>query len=447
MGGQQTTTTTHPDFREQRTTRDVVFEFEAPPNPTVGFQEKTYRSLGSAHPNLFQAQSGDNFGDGLSDLDMPSFPGFGGPGFGNMNAKMQQIQQQQQMQQTSSSSFSAKLASIQLSGAPISLKPQPVWIETHTSFVSAADPQVLFEAIQDSLSRGPVGVDVTVKQESGKMRGLVTQGARWARFQIRLYSDPQAQKTVVVEFQRREGEAAILNMLYQHVMQFLGPDFVTRRYDNTAMAAPPPVVLELPSELLEEPDQVLVSLENLLALCDSPYVDQQREAVSGLVALSAEHGAALAQAATTTHTVLMVVLIRLLASHNLIDIVRGSAVCLSNLLQAYSDLASGGGGGSSGASKGGTGKRAAGRVNKLSLENCQALLASMLENLRSPALLESLDTKRHISKSLQSLAKAHPQMLAADRGCVTTLNKFKSSKDAVLRAHVLDTLQLIQSNA
>jgi len=206
--------------------------------------------------------------------------------------------------------------------------------------------------------------------------------------------------------------------------------------DSAPITAPPPVVpMDIPAELEKSPVNILSTLDNLMALCESPLIDHQKEAVSGLVTLSAEHAQLLAEAACTTRPLLLI-LIKLLASHNLIDIVRGSAVCLSNLLQAYSDMCK----------PGGRKRSSPSSASKLSMDNCQALLASMLENLRSPALLESLDTKRHISKSLQSLAMAHPHLLASDRGCVTTLNKFKSSKDAVLRAHVLDTLQLIQSS-
>jgi len=227
----------------------------------------------------------------------------------------------------------------------------------------------------------------------------------------------------------------LLSGMFQNVMLALGPEFVSRRWDCGAIAAPPPALpMDIPSELEKSPVDILSTLDNLLALTESPLIDHQKEAVSGLITLSAEHGQVLAEAACTTHP-LFLILIKLLASHNLIDIVRGSAICLSNLLQAYSDMCKPGR------------KRSAPTTGKLSMDNGQVLLASMLENLRSPALLESLDTKRHISKSLQFLAKAHPHLLASDRGCVTTLNKFKSSKDAVLRAHVLDTLQLIHASA
>jgi len=273
-------------------------------------------------------------------------------------------------------------------------------------------------------------VDVVVNSEKGKMRGVVTQEGRFARFQIRLYAFA---KGVVVEFQRREGDAMLLSSMFQNVMVALGP-MVSRRWDSGVIAAPPPYLpMEIPPELEKSPVDVLSTLDNLLSLSESPLVDHQKEAVSGLVTLSAEHGALLAEAACSARPLLLV-LIKLLASHNLIDIVRGSAVCLSNLLLAYSEMCK-------------PGRKRSATTNKLSMAICQVLLASMLENLSSPALLESLDTKRHISKSLQSLARAHPHLLASDRGCVTTLNKFKSSKDAVVRGNVLNTLQLIQASA
>jgi len=314
----------------------------------------------------------------------------------------------------------------------LALKPLPVWIENHTSFVSnpQVDTQTLLLAIQEALNRGPACVDVVVKSEKGKMRGVVTQEGRFARFQIRLYAYA---KGVVVEFQRREGDAMLLSSMFQNVMVALGP-MVSRRWDGGIIAAPPPSLpMDIPPELEQSPVDVLSTLDNLLSLSESPLVDHQKEAVSGLVTLSAEHAVLLAEVACSTRPLLLI-LIKLLASHNLMDIVRGSAVCLSNLLQAYSEMCK-------------PGRKRAATTNKLSMANCQVLLASMLENLSSPALLESLDTKRHISKSLQSLAKAHPHLLASDRGCVTTLNKFKSSKDAVVRGHVLNTLQLIQASA
>lgn len=413
-------TPSHPDFTNRMNTRDFDF---TPPEPTsVGFEEIRYRSLmaESAPQSHFQMQRNGDTED-LDGLEMPSFQ------FGN---KMQQHQTQQQHDV----SLSAKLFSIQMAPA-ISLKPLPVWIENHTSFLSTpqADPQLLLQSIQEALNRGPACVDVVVSADKGKLRGIISQQSRFARFQIRLYSYA---KGVVVEFQRREGEAMLFSGMFLAVMLALGPDLVARRWDSAAIVAPPPSLpMELPAEFLEKSSaNVLSTLDNLMALSESPLVDHQKEAVSGLVTLSADHAFVLAEAACTARPLLLI-LIKLLASHNLIDIVRGSAVCLSNLLQAYADMCKPGR------------KRSAPSNNKLSMENCKALLASMLENLCSPALLESLDTKRHISKSLQFLAKAHPQLLASDRGCVTTLNKFKSSKDAVLRGHVLDTLQLIQSNA
>jgi hypothetical protein len=412
-------TSPHPDFTNRGNTRDFDF---TPPQPTsVGFQEITYRSLlaESAPKNHFQMQLSGEAGEDLTGLDMPSFP------FAN------KVQQQHQQQQDVA--LSAKLFSIQMAPA-LSLKPLPVWIENHTSFISTpqADPQILLQALQEALNRGPACVDVVVNAEKGKLKGIVSQQGRYARFQIRLYAYA---KGVVVEFQRREGDAMLLSGMFQNVMVALGPELVARRWDSAAIAAPPPTFpMDLPPELEKSPVNILSTLDNLMALSESPLIDHQKEAVSGLVTLSAEHGHLLAEAACTTRPLLLI-LIKLLASHNLIDVVRGSAVCLSNLLQAYSDMCKPGR------------KRAAPSAAKFSMDNCQALLASMLENLRSPAVLESLDTKRHISKSLQSLAKAHPHLLASDRGCVITLNKFKSSKDAVLRAHVLDTLQLIQSSA
>lgn len=406
-------TPSHPDFVNRGNTRDFDF---TPPQPTsMGFEEVRYRSLmAESAQNHFQMQHSGEVGEDLSGLEMPSFP------FGN---KVQSNQQHDV-------SLSAKLYSIQM--APVmSLKPLPVWIENHTSFISTpqADPQTLLQAVQEALNRGPICVDVVVKADKGKLRGIVCQQDRYVRFQIRLYSYA---KGIVVEFQRREGDAMLLNGMFQNVMLALGPELVARRWDSGTIAAPPPAFpMELPPELEKSPVNILSSLDNLMALSESPLIDHQREAVSGLVTLSLEHAQLMAEAACTTRPLLLI-LIKLLASHNLIDIVRGSAVCLSNLLQAYSEMCK-------------PGRKRSSR--QLSSDNCQALLASMLENLSSPALLESLDTKRHISKSLQSLAKAHPQLLAADRVCVTTLNKFKSSKDVVLRGHVLDTLQLIQSSA
>jgi len=367
-------------------------------------------------------QRSGEIGDDLSDdLKMPSFP------FGN------KVQQQQQQQHDVS--LSAKLFSIQMTPVTTALKPLPVWIENHTSFISTpqADPQTLLQALQEALNRGPSCVDVVINADKGKLRGIVSQQGRYARFQIRLYSYV---KGIVVEFQRREGDAMLLSGMFQSVLVALGPNLVARRWDSAVIAAPPPAFpMDLPLELEKSPVNILTTLDNLMALSESPLIDHQKEAVSGLVSLSAEHATLLAEAACTSRPLLLI-LIKLLASHNLIDIVRGSAVCLSNLLQAYSEMC-----------KPGRKHSGPSTTNKLSMDDCRALLASMLENLCSPALLESLDTKRHISKSLQSLAKAHPQLLASDRGCVSTLNKFKSSKDAVLRAHVLDTLQLIQSNA
>lgn len=399
-----------PDFANRGNTRD--FEFTAP-QPTLGFEEVRYRSLmaESASQNHFQLQSSNDIGDDdLAGLQMPSF---------SFAAK---IQDQHDV------SLSAKMFSISMAPA-ISLKPLPLWIENHTSFVSMpqVDPQVLLQAIQEALNRGPTCVDVVVKPEKGKMRGVITEMGRYSRFQIRLYAHATG---TVVEFQRREGDALILSNLFQNVMIALGPELVSRRWDSAPIALPSVCPMDLPPEFEASPTpNVLSTLDNLMALCESPLVDHQREAVSGLIALSVEHGPVLAEAACTTRPLLLV-LIRLLASHNLIDIVRGSAVCLSNLLQAYSDMCK--------ANR----KRSA---TRLSMDNCQVLLASMLDNLSSPALLENLDTKRHISKSLQALAAAHPRVLASDRACVSTLNKFKSSKDAVLRAHVMDTLQLISA--
>lgn len=400
----------HPDFATRAISRE--FEFTAP-QPTMGFEEVRYRSLmaESAPQTHFQSQGINAIvDDDLTGLQMPSF---------SFASKLQE---------GSDISLSAKLSSISMAPA-ISLKPLPLWIENHTSFLSTpqADPQVLLQAIQEALNRGPTCVDVTVKPEKGKMRGVITDVGRYSRFQIRLYAHATG---TVVEFQRREGDALILSNLFQNVMIALGPNLVSRRWDSAPITVPCMCPMDLPPEFEASPTpNVLSTLDNLMALSESPLVDHQREAVSGLVALSVEHGAVLAEAACTGRPLLLI-LIRLLASHNLIDIVRGSAVCLSNLLQAYSEVC-----------KQNNRKRSA--ANRLSMDNCQALLASMLENLSSPALLENLDTKRYISKSLQALATAHPRLLATDRACVTTLNKFKSSKDAVLRAHVLDTLQLI----
>lgn len=413
-------TPSHPDFTNRVNTRDFDF---TPPQPTsVGFEEVRYRSLmaESVPQNHFQTQHRSEMSEDLGELEMPSFP------FGN---KMQ-LQQHQQHDV----SLSAKLFSIQMAPA-ISLKPLPVWIENHTSFISTpqTDPQTLLQAVQEALNRGPACVDVVVKADKGKLRGIVSQQSRYARFQIRLYSYA---KGIVVEFQRREGDALLLSGMFQNVMLALGPGLVARRWDSGSIAPPPPSFpMDLPPELEKSPVNILSTLDNLMALSESPLIDHQKEAVSGLVTLSSEHAQLMAEAACTARPLLLI-LIKLLASHNLIDIVRGSAVCLSNLLQAYSDMY-----------KSGRSRSTSSSFRQLSMDNCQALLASMLENLSSPALLESLDTKRHISKSLQSLAKAHPQLLASDRGCMTTLNKFKSSKDVVLRAHVLDTLQLIQSSA
>lgn len=406
-------TPSHPDFANRVNTRDFDF---TPPQPTsVGFEEVRYRSLmaESVPQSHFQMQHSGEAGEG--GLEMPSFP------LGN---KVQQHQQHDV-------SLSAKLFSIQMAPA-ISLKPLPVWIENHTSFISTpqADSQTLLQAVQEALNRGPACVDVVVKAAKGKLRGIVSQQGRYARFQIRLYSYA---KGIVVEFQRREGDAMLLSGMFQNVMLALGPELVARRWDSGSITAPPLAFpMDLPPELEKSPVNILSTLDNLMALSESPLIDHQKEAVSGLVTLSLEHAQLMAEAACTTRPLLLI-LIKLLASHNLIDVVRGSAVCLSNLLQAYSDMYKSG--------------RKRSMSRQLSMENCQALLASMLENLSSPALLESLDTKRHISKSLQSLAQAHPHLLASDRGCVMTLNKFKSSKDVVLRAHVLDTLQLIQSSA
>jgi len=268
----------------------------------------------------------------------------------------------------------------------------------------------LFQRVLDSLQSECV--DIAPVQEKGKIRGIVFGDSHFARFQIRLF---QAEKQTVVEFQRREGEAMLLISLYRRDVASLGPDVVCRQW---AESAPPQAPLpELPEPAQPQPQLVLSSLDSLLTLASSTFEDQRKEAVTGLVALTTQHAPILLDAAS--YTSLIVVLLKLLTSNNLLEIVRGSALCLSALLQASSAELT---------------KR------PIPTEVGQSLTSGVVELLEAPALLECLDTKRHAAKSIQSIAKANPALLSKHR---RTLNKYANSKDTTLRANVQKTLQLI----
>jgi len=305
--------------------------------------------------------------------------------------------------------LSSKLLSFQFQ-APMQLKPLPVWIAASTSFTSFLESQELFKRVLESLQTEPV--DLASVQEKGKIRGIVFGATGFARFQVQLF---QADHEIVVEFQRREGEALLLISLYRAVVASLG-SAVSRQWAEEAAAAVPTVLPDLPEP--SQPDRVLSTLDSLLTLAASSYEDQQKEAVTGLVALSTQHAKILVDASSCTRLIL--VLLQLLTSNNLLEIVRGSAVCLAVLLQAYAA------------------RTAAAPPFPPELgENLTSMMMGLLE---APALLASLDTKRQASQSLQSIAKADPTLLSNYR---RTLNKYANSKDELLRLNVQKTLQLI----
>jgi len=133
------------------------------------------------------------------------------------------------------------------------------------------------------------------------------------------------------------------------------------------------------------------------------------------------------------------VLYKLLASNNLLEIVRGAAVCLSAVLQAYAERVVG-----RPPSVTTTAAQAARKIKQpFTNEVGRDLTSVMMDLLDSPALLEYLDTKRYISHSLQSLAKAHPGFVSMPK-YRTMLTRYAASKDEVLRNNVIRTLQLIQ---
>jgi hypothetical protein len=214
--------------------------------------------------------------------------------------------------------------------------------------------------------------------------------------------------------------------MYTRVVTDLGPSVQRQWAAGAAVGAPTAFHVAPPLPDLPEPspsEQVVSSADSLMTLAGSNYEDQRKEAVSGLVALSTLHAPVLVEAPLCF--TLILVLLKLLTSNNLLDIVRGSAVCLAALLKAYSDRVA---------------ARTAGAKQQFTAELGQSLTSTMMELLQSPALLEYLDTKRYISSSLQSIAKAHPSLVLKYR---PTLTNYANSKDPVLRTNVQKTLQLI----
>lgn len=318
------------------------------------------------------------------------------------------------------------------------LGPEPAYLERYTSFLSKSSPKQILEHLFKALNKQ--GCDFDYDYKENRVSGVVYPSNSVCRFRARLYSGGDGR--VLVEFQRRRGDAFAFSKFYKGVCEAL-QDIIERPY--VVMKGSVPFKGSTFSQGVKETEVQEVDdsfLNIVFNMACSEHSDVKRQAVELLANLSLDLGCTgklcnfqckdqvpenlhrLVKENSTT-CVLLLLLQRLLMSEDVV-IARNAAVVLENVTVQNTDIR--------------------GHV-------INGLADCIFSVLDEPSTTELRDLQRRLANCLSTIAdcpkngELFKSRVQKQRKYVLTLERYKDVEDERLRDALEHTLTCLQRDS
>lgn len=269
-------------------------------------------------------------------------------------------------------------------------KAEPEWVCSSSSLVSNEDASTLLMDIEAVLSEHRTQVSFETTPEKFKIKAVAfSNGAESAQLYIRLYKGKAA--NVVIEFQRKQGDARTFYNVFHKVVAALGEARV-RSYSGEELHQAPKPLPNLDLDGLPDVAMpcapvptltVSTLIIALMSMAREGFLDVKKQALSELVAISKKHAMSLRM-----HKQEMVPLMLDMLGSTDEELARCAAMVLANLAALEHDVAE--------------------PTSWLGPVQLETALARMLDVLAVPRTLFNADTKRHTARAILDVLKTGP---------------------------------------